>query len=305
MVKTLIKHGSEAGYRAELITDSVCDRCRNGHRVFDRQYSAAGKKRGVKYGRNDVIDHLYKPGKPSQTQRLSRDNPETTQTRPEPHSPETAQDSPETGPRHQADPSQVASEQPLRERLGALLADRVSGLRLPGSESPYVEETEVPDYLQDAARETPKDEVRDEEYPRTDVNDTYVFTTADIKLMEENMGTYLSVVGMTLEIVDPYCGPILGDNLENMVKRWTKVVSRYPKAANLFLSKGGGVIMDWIGALQATWPVLYAGYEHHLARTVQTDGRRVYRVVPGSPNGSGNVDATMPPMPEQYDYTVR
>jgi len=250
-----------------------------------------GKRAGLKYSMDEVIDHLYKPnqprGKSAQTQFKSR------QTDSQP-----LRDSGQTGVGPVADSSQIRAEQPLRQRLGALLADSLDGLTSSVEDSPYVEE-DIPEYLQDAARDIPKDEepggdwseVKDEEY---------VLTASDFRLIEENMGTYLSVVGMTLEILDPYCGAILGNNLDNMVKRWSKVVARYPSASRLFLAKGGGAVMDWIAALQATWPFLYALYEHHLAGTVKTDRGRVYRV---SQNGSAPMpDGTSPVM--DYDYTT-
>lgn len=288
MAKTLIKHGTERGYRAELVSGNVCERCRNGHRVFDRQYSARGKRTGLKYRTDEPLDHLYKPGTPRGKQTQTRIRPEETSSG-------LLQDSSETRGQQVPDSGEVRPEQPLRERMRSLLAD---GLTVTAEDTPYVEE-DIPEYLQDAARNTPRDEEPEGDWSEVKPED-YVLTASDYRLIEENMGTYLSVVGMTMEILDPYCGHILGDNLENMVKRWSKVVARYPAASRLFLSKGGGTIMDWIGAIQATWPFLYALYEHHLAGTVKTDKGRVYRV---SPNGSAPPpDATSPVM--DYDYTV-
>ena len=291
MAKTLIKHGTERGYRAELVTGQVCERCRNGHRVFDRQYTARGKREGIKYRTDQVLDQLYTPGKPGKNQ-------SQTSTRPVETASGLPQDSPETRGRQEPDSGQVGSEQGLRERMRSLLTDGLSGLQVETGDS-YVEDGDIPDYLQDAARDTPKDNEPEGDWSQVS-NEEFILTPGDFRLIEENMGTYLSVVGMTLEILDPYCGHILGDNLENMVKRWSKVVAHYPAASKLFLAKGGGTIMDWIAAIQATWPFLIALYEHHLARTVKTDKGRVYRV---TPNGSGPMpDATSPVM--DYDYTV-
>lgn len=303
MVKTLIKHGSEAGYRHELATGTVCDRCRNAHRVFDRQYSAKGKRSGLKYDRNDVLDHLYKPGAPRGKASNLRNKPESNQDRLGTDWSMTVENLPGTQDTLGQDSAEVRSEQPSESRLGALLSDRVKALRTPEGQE-YVEDTEIPEYLQDAARETPKDTDPAGDWSKVD-EEAVIITASDMRLIEENMGTYLSVLGMTLELIDPYCGPIFGDTLENMVKRWSKVVARYPKGAALFMSKGGGIIMDWIAAIQATWPFLYALYEHHLAGTIKTDGRTVMRVVPNSPNGSTTyVDPTMPPVDESY-YTTR
>lgn len=293
MPKAPPKHGSRAGYNAELIsTGEPCDRCRAANRVYQRQYTKAGRAKGIKYSANQVIDHL--------------DNPTKTVSSTTHNSPrqvlDSSQDSErlsETPATLAPDPTEVGSEQPLGSRLGQALSDGLNRLHLPTGDA-YVEVEDIPDYLQDAATSTPKDEEPSGDW--SPVNEAPIITRQTMALIEENMGTYLSVVGMTLELVDPYCGPIAEQNLDNMVKRWSKVVSRYPSAARLFMAKGGGVIMDWIGALQATWPLLLALYEHHLAKTVKTDKGQVYRL---SPNGNQpNVDATTPPMGE-YEYTAR
>jgi hypothetical protein len=120
--------------------------------------------------------------------------------------------------------------------------------------------------------------------------------------IEENLGTYISVIGITMEMVDPYCGAALANNLPKMVERWTKVIAHYPKAANLFLDSKGGVIMQWIGAIQASWPFLWAIYEHHLARTIRVHNGVVERKVGDNP--FQGFDATMPPMQDKFAYTV-
>src|SRR5713101_7996291 len=89
MVQRLVKHGSEGGYRAELKTDNVCERCRNGHRQFDRQYTKTYKSRGIKYTRYDVLDHLYKPGKTSGNSVSNQSRAEHTGSSAVPTGPET------------------------------------------------------------------------------------------------------------------------------------------------------------------------------------------------------------------------
>jgi hypothetical protein len=115
----------------------------------------------------------------------------------------------------------------------------------------------------------------------------YVINAQGLKVIQENLATYLSVVGITVEMIDPYCGPILAQNFDNIVARWSKVIAHYPKAADLFLQGSGGVIFTWIGALQATWPVLYAIYQHHLAKSVMVapDGRIYNKSQMPNPNG--------------------
>jgi hypothetical protein len=121
-----------------------------------------------------------------------------------------------------------------------------------------------------------------------------------MKKIEENLGMYLSVVGMTVEMIDPYCGPVFAENVENIVKRWAIVIGHYPAAAKLFLENQSGVLFAWIGAIQATWPVLYAIYEHHLSRTVRTD--RDGRIMRLRRTDGAFVDATAPNFPDNFEY---
>lgn len=295
MANRLIKHGTEAGYKAEIQADNgVCNRCRNAHRVYARQYSKANKAKGIKYTNHDVIDHLYSPsqfdpnkGRSQPGQRVGQ--PRATERPAEPHVYDY------TGP-DLGEPEPSAQTEP-----GPSLADRLSdGMRrlvMPGSND-YVNENDIPDYL----HESEPDPEPAEEWEGPE-GDEYVINKAGMVLIEENLGTYLSVVGITLEMIDPYCGPILADNFENIVGRWTKVIAKYPRAAKLFMSKEGGTIMSWIGALQATWPVLLAIYDHHLAKNVKVDNLgRAYRVTnpEQSPNGQTKQDATTP----SFQFTV-
>ena len=57
MPKTLVKHGTNAGYRAELdLGGDPCIRCRNARRVFQTQYTKAGRAKGLKYSGDQVLD---------------------------------------------------------------------------------------------------------------------------------------------------------------------------------------------------------------------------------------------------------
>ena len=289
MAQKLPRHGSNAGYKAEQKTGRICERCRKGHNVYNRQYTKAGKLAGLKYANYDVIDHLYQGG--TQPEALRRAGtrtrqPETETARTEPISPE--------GPPETATEPGTGRDAPS---LGQRLSDAIRGVTVPGDG--YVNDDDIPDYLRPV---DPDPEPIDPDSSPVSDNNDFIITKEGMVLIEQNMGTYLSVIGMTLEMVDPYCGPILAENFDNIVGRWSKVIARYPAAARIFMSEGGGMIMDWIGAIQATWPVLYAIYEHHLARTVRTDKGRVMRVVN---NGTGpTVDSTMPPMPD-FEYTTQ
>lgn len=294
MAQRLAKHGSEAGYNAHRDVGDMCERCRNAHRVYARQYRPTGKAKGLHYGTHEVIDHLY-----SQSQSTSKGSQRSSSQRSQ--SPYAAESAAEDGYTVTAEERQGESEPRSGEPTGPTLADRLSEgmrkLRVSGSND-YVESDDAPDYLHtidpDPEPEGDWSEVKADEF---------VIGRKEMDLIEDNLGTYLSVIGITMEMVDPYCGPILAENLETMVNRWTKVIARYPRAAKLFMSQEGGLIMLWIGAIQATWPVLIAVYKHHLSHEIQTDKGRIFRVGRSANGHQETVDATMPPMP-QYDYTV-
>ena len=296
MAQQLAKHGSEAGYNAHRSKGDMCERCRNAHRVYARQYRPKGKAAGLHYTVYEVIDHLYSPSQSAPGQRPRRAAPGLAHA----NAPENV--AAPGGYTHEEE-SETEAEERSHGQDGPSLADRfgraLRGAFVPPDNS-YVDSEEPPDYIHETE---PDEEPASGDWSQAG-DDEYVINKAGMILIEDNLGTYMSVVGITLEMIDPYCGPILAENFDNIVHRWAKVIARYPRAAKLFLSKDGGTLMTWIGAMQATWPVLYAVYEHHLAKTVKTDNLgRTYRVMtPQSQNGQ-NVDATMPPMPE-YDYTV-
>ena len=296
MAQQLAKHGSDAGYRAHLSKGDMCERCRNGHRVYARQFRPKGKAAGLHYGSYDVIDHLYQGSRNEHGLNQGR-------ARQRPAQPRIAESPAEPGGYTHADQSQPEPGQSPQSQDGPSLADRfgraLRGAFVPPDNS-YVDSEEPPDYIHETE---PDAEPASGDWSEVG-DDEYVINKAGMVLIEDNLGTYMSVVGITLEMIDPYCGPILAENFDNIVHRWAKVIARYPRAAKLFLSKDGGTLMTWIGAMQATWPVLYAVYEHHLAKTVKTDNLgRTYRVTTPASNNGQKVDATMPPMPE-YDYTV-
>lgn len=278
----MVKHGTEQGYRAEIATGEACPRCRNGHRVFDSQYKKAGKAKGLKFKTDQVLDHLYTPGRTVGQRRA--DTVQAAPVKPAVKPARTDGNGPDR-----------AGEGSLGERLGSLLASAV-GRSDSEPDNPYVPTEDTPDYLSEV---DPDPEPVGTEYydePETE----YVLNAAGLEKIEENLGTYLSIVGMTAEMIDPYCGAILADNFDNIVKKWTKVIGRYPKAAELFLDGKGGTIMCWIGAIQATWPVLMAIYHHHLSRDIQIKDGRVFR----RDGAVRNVDATMPPM-DDFNYSAQ
>lgn len=105
------------------------------------------------------------------------------------------------------------------------------------------------------------------------------------------LGLFAAIIGMPLEAIDPYCGPIFANNVDNMINSYLPIICRSPGAVKFFQSTSGGWL-DWIRALQATWPVIQAAYAHHLARSVGRDTRTP-------------PDATRPPMPQDnYEYSA-
>lgn len=291
---TLAKHGTYAGYRTEMMvggSDNVCERCRNAARVYNTQRSREAKAKGIKYGSHDVIDHLYKPGKGrSRTggyaARPASTGPGYSSGRATVPPPGMDAAGPGDGP----DPAQSPTES------RTIFDQLTDGLKVyvTGGRDDYVESDEPPDYIQasDADPEPGGDW-------STPTNDEYVITAKDIAAIKDNLGTYLATAGMTLGLIDSYCGSVLRDNLDDMVDGWTRVIAHYPTAAKMFMAKGGGKIMAWIDALMATWPILLAIYEHHFSKAVDLDSNgRPFRVTKTqSPNGKF---ATEP----QFDYTV-
>lgn len=278
MADKLIRHGTDAGYRAEIATGGACERCANAHRVYQRQFRPKGRSLGLKYASDEVIDQLYAKRTPSASRaKLSVAPSEPADKPAELH-------------------TEVPAEPSMGERIGTLLGRAVNA----GKQDEYVPDTEIPPYL----HAIEDDESPGEDWVRAEDDDSeFVVTKAMMDKIEENLGTYLSVVGMTAEMIDPYCGGILAENFDNIVSKWSKVISHYPKAAELFMDAKGGVVFAWIGALQATWPVLFAIYQHHLARTVQIKDGQLYRRNPGNVV-TPMFDATTPPMQEQFQYSA-
>jgi hypothetical protein len=288
MAQKLAKHGSNAGYQREQKTGNICDRCRSAHRVYNTQYTKTGKAQGLHYGTFDVIDHLAKaPGRAPGTRRHAQARAGTL--------PEVQAEAITMSPEADNETGLGTAEAGIGQRL----REAVSRLAVPNQNDGYVTDPEIPEYLHTVDSDP---EPQDDQSATVNDQDEFVITKEARVLIEENMGTYLSVIGMSLEIIDPYCGPILADNLDNIVGRWSKVVARYPRAAKLFMGTQGGVIMDWIGAIQATWPVLYAMYEHHLSHSVMTKKGVVFRVQTGSNGQTPPVDPVMPP---EYAYTTQ
>lgn len=285
--QTLIRHGTDRGYRTEISTGTPCDRCRNAHRVYQTQFRPKGKAAGLKYDSDAVIDHLYKRNGGKRGGNATRTVPNID-----------LRDWSDT-------PADGATEAPSEPNetdhgpsLGDRLAERIRAFTTPQTDGPeFVGETDF-GYVHpiDGPDESPGPEwepVNDEQF---------IINAQGLKVIEQNLGTYLSVVGITVEMIDPYCGPILAQNFDNIVARWSKVIAHYPKAAELFMDGKGGVIFTWIGALQATWPVLYAIYQHHLAKTITVtpDGRIFHKNDRPNPENNGRFD----PLQPEFQYSA-
>lgn len=269
---TLIRHGSEAGYRAELQTDSVCARCRKGHQMYDRLGRIARKKGGQKPDRYTPLDSEWSPS------RMQRGAAQT-QRGAVPTAQPPDSDSAALG---NVPPSSAATDStaPAEPSLGDRLAARIRDLTV-GNSPEYVTEQDTGYVHEIEDTDSPGPEWE----PADDIE--FVINAKAMATIQENLGTYLSIVGMTAEMIDPYCGGAVAANFDNMVSKWSKVIAHYPKAVALFMDGTGGIIFTWIGALQATWPVLYAFYQHHLAKTIAVaPNGQVYRKgTQPNPNG--------------------
>jgi hypothetical protein len=286
MPRTLVKHGTNTGYRAELeMGGDPCIRCRNARRVFQSQYTKAGKRAGLKYHGDQVIDHLYTGSGRGQSQRVPR----------------TPVSQPSDDYDVHAAPADTGPSRPADGPTGPSLSDRIAGLLIPSQDdasNEYVSDTEYPDYITPGSVD-PDPEPPGAEYEQASEQE-YLINAAGMAKIEDSLGTYLSIFGITMEMVDPYCGPILAQNMDNIVKRWAKVIAKYPKAAELFMEGKGGTLMLWIGAIQATWPFLFAIYEHHFSKDVQTSGGNIYR------KGTDRFANTVDPLAgqDQFNYTA-
>lgn len=109
------------------------------------------------------------------------------------------------------------------------------------------------------------------------------------------------LIATPLTMVDPYCGDALSDNLDNMIDKAMPIIGRSP-AAIKFLTGTSGGIMEWLALLQACWPVVVAIYAHHLGRTVVRD-INTGRFIKVNKQGQ-RIDATMPPVPDTYEYSA-
>jgi hypothetical protein len=286
-----IKHGSEAGYNAERLTGNLCERCRAAHRVWSRRKGNKGKAEGLmNYKSYDVIDHLdlrRTPRSASATPRLASATPSL-------RNPGSAQ----VAPPEATDPSatpEAATPAP-EPSLGDRLAERIRDLTV-GNSPEYVPEQDTGYVHEIEDTDSPGPEWE----PADDVE--FVINAKAMATIQENLGTYLSIVGMTAEMIDPYCGGAVAANFDNMVSKWSKVIAHYPKAAALFMDGTGGIIFTWIGALQATWPVLYAIYQHHLAKTIAiAPNGQVYRK--GTQPNPANNGQFVDPLQPEFQYSA-
>jgi hypothetical protein len=242
---------------------------------------------------NDVLDHLYKGNSHKASTSAANLGASKNSASKPPYRPPVlaASSNGEALPEH--------GEGEDGPSLGERLSERIRGLVVVGNpdDPEYVTENDTGYVHEIDDTDSPGSEwepVKDEEF---------IINAAGLKKIQDNLGTYLSIVGMTVEMLDPYCGPILAQNFDNIVVHWSKVIAHYPKAAELFLDGKGGIIFTWIGALQATWPFLFAIYQHHLARTIMVaPNGQIYRKG-AQPAPDSNGQFTDPLQPE-FQYSA-
>lgn len=282
MASKIARHGTQRGYLAEIARDSVCARCQAAHRVYQRQFNKTYKAKGIKYTSDQVLDHLDQPEARATAPQFERSSHQQLSVE---SSPESEDEATPTGPS-------------LAERMSRLIGQ----VRTPEPDNDYVSQEESHDYIREIEHD-PDPAGGQWEAPPED--DEIIINEAGMKKIQENLAFYLVTVGMTLEILDPYCGSVAAEHANNMVEHWSKVIAHYPGVAKHFLSEKGGVIFAWINALQATWPVLVAIYNHHLAGTVRVEDGIIYKVNKATGQQKPMPDATMPPMPDTYAYSTR
>jgi len=146
---------------------------------------------------------------------------------------------------------------------------------------------DAPDYLANAV-------VSDDPEPDQSDNDWYhvpdfVVTPGMRNDIAGKLGLFAAIIGMPLETMDSVCGPVFAANVDNMINAYLPIICRSPGAVKFFQSTSGGWL-DWIKALQATWPVIKIAYLHHLARSV------------GHPENNG-VDPLKPPA-DNFNYSA-
>jgi hypothetical protein len=289
--KKLVRHGTNNGYRAEIAMGDACEKCKAAHRVFQTQYTRDNRAKGLKYKGDDVLDQL--DGK---VQQKSGNVPIRT-----PYTVGTASSRPSPAPAPVTEPDDTGPDSAAPGRTGPSLADRIKGLVITPPSDDYVNEEGIPSYLTLGTIESDPDP-DDDQYQQVPPDSAeFIINAAGMAKIEDSLGTYLSIFGITMEMIDPYCGPVLAENMDNIVKHWSKVIAKYPKAAELFMDGKGGTLMTWISAIQATWPFLYALYEHHFSKDVQTSGGNIFRK---GANNTGRFDPTMPPMPDNFQYSA-
>jgi len=293
VAQRLVRHGTEAGYNAERQIGNICNRCAAAHRVWSRRKGKKGKSEGLgQYTSYDVIDHLDLRAK--RPPRTASAPPPAASAIPSPRAESDGMAAlPDATDPHASPETASATPEPS---LGDRLASKIRELSIGGpQEAEYVEEYDdgYVHEIDDVDQPGPEWEPVDDEI--------FVINAKALATIEENLGTYLSIIGMTAEMIDPICGGALAGNMDKMVEKWSKVIAHYPKAAALFMDSTGGIIFAWIGALQATWPFLYAIYQHHLAKTIMVgpDGQ-IYRKGQ-MPNPNGQV---IDPLQPQFQYSA-
>lgn len=280
MPSKIARHGTQRGYVAEIAHGKACPRCQAAHRVYQRQFQKNYKAKGIKYSSDQVLDQLDQ--QPAAT--TIRPAPTTIQVQSAGNSAELEDEGTPTQPS-------------LAERMSRLIGQ----VKTPEPDNEYVNQEESHEYIREIEHDP--EPAGDGQWEALD-DAEIIINEAGLKKIQENLGFYLVTVGMTLEILDPYCGSIAAEHADEMIEHWSKVIAHYPGIAKHFLTEKGGVIFAWINALQATWPVLKGIYNHHLAHTVKVENGIIYRVTKEGTK-QPMPDATMPPMPDSYQYSTR
>lgn len=118
--------------------------------------------------------------------------------------------------------------------------------------------------------------------------------------IEGKLALLLAVPVTTWAAVDPYCGGVMGDNLDSIVRKATPLICQSPQAVKWFTE--GGIYLLWLDLALAVQPVAVAAWRHHVAGTVTIiDGQPV----PSRRGPDGRVVPLAQPAPQQApDYSA-
>jgi len=141
--------------------------------------------------------------------------------------------------------------------------------------------------LEDAARITPDDPAPFEEAKANAPAPALKITKRVRDDVEGKIAFMLTVTGSMASMVDPVCGGAFLANGDQVASKLTPIICKSPEAVQWFRKSSN--FMLYLDLLVAFWPIFAVIFNHHFSKSrhVITD-----------------VDATLPPMPDNAAYMV-